>query len=172
MQVAYQLCLFVLFEVSKECLSYPRVFLGRITKAMYLCPRAVTLVVSPASSRPLSFFSSSRCHQLSQALLQHYRSIASTTPFIPTLSVSIAGISSRTASCDCGKRFTVCQRYLRQRGAETRRRCSPGRRVLLRAGRRGHPRSVRDININEPIIYLRLEILQIPQQRQRTWEIT
>ena len=102
MQVAYQLCLFVLFEVSKECLSYPRVFLGRITKAMYLCPRAVTLVVSPASSRPLSFFSSSRCHQLSQALLQHYRSIASTTPFIPTLFVPVAGISSN-ASATCAK---------------------------------------------------------------------
>ena len=93
MQVDYQVCLFVLFEVSKEYLSYPRVLLGCINKAIYLRPQAVTLVVSPASSRPLSFFSSSRCHQPFQALLQHYRSIASTTPFIPTLSVSMAGIS-------------------------------------------------------------------------------
>ena len=172
MQVAYQFCLFVLFEVLKEYLSYPRVLLGRINKAMYLCPRAVTLVVSPASSRPLSFSSSSRCHHLSQALLQHYRSIASTTPFIPTLSVSMAGISSNTSSCVCSKPITVCQRYLRQRGKETRRRCSPGRRVLLRAGRKGHPRSVKDIDVNEPIIDLRHGNPQIPQQRQRTWGIT
>ena len=148
-------------------MSYPRVLLGRINKAIYLCPRAVTLVVSPASSRP--------CH-LSPVLVV-------TSCFKPFCSTTEALQARRHLyqRFRAGGRHQFERTILRLRqviyhlpALLAPKRCRNQEKVLARASGSTQSWTQRPSEIREGYQYQKTRSytsamrLQIPQQRQRT----